>query len=86
MHDFVNEFLLFLCFQLSSITERMVRSLDCDVNSFLNEIDRSLEASRDVFSHFDNVMHQMTDDEWEAVQLTVRLRATYRHNSRRRTL
>ena len=49
----------------------MVRSVDYDVNSFLNEMDRSLEASRDVFSHFDNVMLVMSDAEWEAVQLKV---------------
>ena len=67
----------FVDHQLSKITERMVRSVDCDVNSFLSEIDRSLEASRDVFSHFDNVMHRMSDAEWEAVQLTVH----YKHTS-----
>ena len=58
-------------FQLSSITERMVRSLDVDVNGFIDELDQNLAASRSVFSHFDSVMNILTDDDWERIQLKV---------------
>lgn len=50
----------------------MVRSLDFDVNGFLNDIDRNLEASRDVFRHFDDVMKVIGEEEWEQIQLKVR--------------
>ena len=49
----------------------MVRSMDYDVNAFLREIDRSVEASRDVFRHFDDIRRLLTEDEWEVIQLKV---------------
>ena len=49
----------------------MVRSLDVDVNSFINELDVNLAASRSVFSHFDSVMHVMSDADWDKIQLKV---------------
>ncbi|XP_076455589.1 RING finger protein 32-like [Babylonia areolata] len=55
--------------KLEAITDRMVRSCDFDVNSFLREIDHSLERSRDIFRHFDAVHRIITDEEWEAIQL-----------------
>ena len=58
--------------QLHRITDRMVRSLDSvDVGSFLSEIDRSVEASRDVFRHLDNVINKISPEQWEQVQLKV---------------
>ena len=58
---------------MSSITERMVRSLDVDVNAFLTEMDHSLEASRDIFRAFDNKLRVITDEEWEEIQYKVRI-------------
>lgn len=49
----------------------MIRSYEADVNSFLQELDRELEASRDVFRHFDEVHKIITDEEWESIQLKV---------------
>ena len=58
-------------FQLQSITDRIVRSCDFNVNEFLRDIDTSLEASRNVFRDFDARFHQITDDEWDQIQLKV---------------
>ena len=57
--------------QLHSITERMVRSCDYNINDFLSEMDRSLQQSRDVFKHFDDVNQIMTENDWEKIQLKV---------------
>lgn len=57
--------------QLTSITERMIRSVDFDVNGFLREIDHSLEASRDIFNNFDNMLRFISDEDWEEIQLKV---------------
>ena len=62
-------FLLLL--QLRNITDRMVRSCDFNVNEFLRDIDSNLEASRNVFRDFDARFHQITDDEWDQIQLKV---------------
>ncbi|KAL8602806.1 hypothetical protein ACOMHN_061040 [Nucella lapillus] len=55
--------------KLEAITDRMVRSCDFDVNSFLCEIDTSLEQSRDIFRHFDAMHRTISDEEWDAIQL-----------------
>ncbi|XP_060080407.1 RING finger protein 32-like [Ylistrum balloti] len=55
--------------KLSTITDRIVRSCDFNVNTFLTEIDQSLQASRDIFRRFDETFHVISDDEWEAIQL-----------------
>ena len=49
----------------------MVRSCDFNVNEFLQDIDSNLEASRNVFRDFDARFHQITDDEWDQIQLKV---------------
>lgn len=55
--------------KLHNITDRMVRSCDFDVHSFLCEMDRSLEASRNVFRDFDTRFQQISEDEWDKIQL-----------------
>ena len=60
-----------LLLQLHDITERMLRSVDNDIDGFLRELDNSLEASRDVFRRFDDVTRAIPEDEWEAIQLKV---------------
>lgn len=62
--------------KLHSITERMVKSCDFDVHSFLREMDSSLAASRKVFRDFDTRFQPITEDQWEAIQL----RAVEREN------
>ncbi|OWF35952.1 RING finger protein 32-like [Mizuhopecten yessoensis] len=62
--------------KLSSITDRIVRSCDFNVNTFLTEIDQSLQASRDIFRRFDEKFHVINDDEWEAIQLRAVQRET----------
>ncbi|XP_060603725.1 RING finger protein 32-like [Ruditapes philippinarum] len=59
--------------KLHKITDRMVRSCDFDVHSFLREMDQSLEASRNVFRDFDARFQQISEEEWEAIQLKVTL-------------
>jgi hypothetical protein len=54
--------------KLKSITDRMLKSIDYDVNGFLGEIDRSLEASRDIFRHFDNVVRVISDVDWTNIE------------------
>ena len=49
----------------------MVRSCDFDVHGFLREMDQSLEASRNVFRDFDARFQQISDDDWESIQLKV---------------
>ncbi|CAC5406166.1 RING finger protein 32 [Mytilus coruscus] len=55
--------------KLSSITDRIIRSCDFNLNQFLSEIDQSLEASRNVFRSFETSLHRITDDEWDQIQL-----------------
>ncbi|KAJ8321670.1 hypothetical protein KUTeg_000141 [Tegillarca granosa] len=55
--------------KLSSITDRIIKSCDFDVNNFLYEIDQNLERSRDIFKTFDAAFHHIDDDEWEEIQL-----------------
>ncbi|XP_053372747.1 RING finger protein 32-like [Mercenaria mercenaria] len=55
--------------KLHKITDRIVRSCDFNVNNFLREMDQSLEASRNVFRDFDARFHQISEDEWESIQL-----------------
>ncbi|KAH3825734.1 hypothetical protein DPMN_127615 [Dreissena polymorpha] len=59
--------------KLHSITERMVKSCDFDVHSFLREMDSSLAASRKVFRDFDTRFQPITEDQWEAIQLRARI-------------
>lgn len=49
----------------------MVRSCDFDVHNFLREMDQSLEASRNVFRDFDARFQQISEDDWEVIQLKV---------------
>ena len=58
--------------QLQKITDRMVHSLDYDVNAFLNDLDCDLEVSRDIFRQFDDVMRVISEEDWEILQLKVR--------------
>jgi len=59
--------------QLKAITDRMVKSLDFDINGFFSEIDRSLEASRRVFRQLDSVMTSLTETDWLRIEAKVRL-------------
>ncbi|XP_033726891.1 RING finger protein 32-like isoform X2 [Pecten maximus] len=63
--------------KLSTITDRIVRSCDFNVNTFLTEIDQSLEASRDIFRRFDETFNTISDDDWEAIQLKAVERETF---------
>ena len=49
----------------------MVKSIDYDVNGFLREIDQSLEASRNVFRHFDDVFRVISDLDWQQIEKKV---------------
>ena len=63
----------FVCdMQLRAITDRMVMSLDFDINGFFSEIDRSLEASRRVFRRLDSVMMALTEADWLRIEAKVR--------------
>lgn len=57
--------------QLSSITDRMLRSCDFNIDVFLTEIDENLAASRAVFRNFDATFNIMTEEQWEEIQLKV---------------
>ena len=57
--------------QLEAITDRMVKSLDFDINGFFSEIDRSLEASRRVFRRLDSVMMALTEADWLRIEAKV---------------
>jgi hypothetical protein len=50
----------------------MVKSIDHDVNSFLREMDRSLEASRDVFRQFDDAVRIIPESDWDLIEAKVR--------------
>ncbi|XP_069106705.1 RING finger protein 32-like [Argopecten irradians] len=62
--------------KLSTITDRIVRSCDFNVNTFLTEIDQSLEASRDIFRRFDETFNIISDDDWDTIQLKAVQRET----------
>lgn len=49
----------------------MIRSIDHDVSSFLNCLDLSVEASRDIFRQLDAKLTVISDDEWGNIQLKV---------------
>ena len=57
--------------QLKTITDRMVKSLDFDINGFFSEIDRSLEASRRVFRRLDSIMLSLTEADWLRIEAKV---------------
>ena len=57
--------------QLKVITDRMVKSLDFDINGFFSEIDRSLEASRRVFQRLDTVLMSFTEADWLRIEAKV---------------
>ncbi|KAK3087334.1 hypothetical protein FSP39_004798, partial [Pinctada imbricata] len=63
--------------QLSSITDRIVKSCDFNIDVFLTEIDQNIEASRNVFRDFDAIFQIMSDSQWDEVQL----KAVQRGNS-----
>jgi hypothetical protein len=49
----------------------MVRSVDSDLSSFLAQLDRSLEASRDVFKLLDAELTILSEQDWMDIQLKV---------------
>lgn len=51
----------------------MVRSCDFDVQNFLREMDSSLAASRSVFRDFDARFQQLSEEDWETIQLKVEI-------------
>lgn len=55
------------------ITDRMVRSLENDVNGFLREIDISLEASRNIFRQFEQTAKPVPESSWQEIQQRVDL-------------
>ncbi|ESO93624.1 hypothetical protein LOTGIDRAFT_161737 [Lottia gigantea] len=61
--------------KLQDITDRMVKSCDFSLHGFLQEMDQSLEASRNVFKNFDAMFNILSEQDWEEVQLKAVLRA-----------
>ncbi|XP_005094019.1 RING finger protein 32 [Aplysia californica] len=55
--------------KLSSIVDRMIKSLDMNMAQFLQEIDSSVQQSRAVFSQWDATHHVIDTPEWEQIQL-----------------
>ncbi|XP_064644606.1 RING finger protein 32-like [Lineus longissimus] len=55
--------------KLQSITDRMVKSLDYNINEFFSEIDRNVQASRDVFKQFELASMVMSDEDWDEIQI-----------------
>lgn len=55
------------------ITDRMVKSLENDVNGFLREIDKSLEASRNIFRQFEQTAKPVPESRWQEIQERVDL-------------
>ncbi|XP_066300181.1 RING finger protein 32-like [Branchiostoma lanceolatum] len=56
--------------KFQSITDRIVQSCAYNIDDFLSEIDRSVQASRDVFRFFDeNSWKPLSEEEWERIQL-----------------
>ena len=49
----------------------MIRSVDCDVNSFLCDIDQSLTVSRNIFRHFDAVFTGAVELDWAQIEAKV---------------
>ncbi|XP_055997214.1 RING finger protein 32-like isoform X2 [Ostrea edulis] len=64
----------FYATKLSSITDRMLRSCDFNIDVFLTEIDENLAASRAVFRNFDATFNIMTEEQWEEIQLKAVMR------------
>ncbi|ELU01747.1 hypothetical protein CAPTEDRAFT_222016 [Capitella teleta] len=54
--------------RLHTITDRMIRSFDNDISSFIDQLEQSVEASRDVFKQLDAKLMILTEDEWLAIQ------------------
>lgn len=59
----------FYASRLSSITDRMLRSCDFNIDVFLTEIDENLAVSRAIFRNFDATFNIMSEEQWEEVQL-----------------
>ncbi|XP_038046163.1 RING finger protein 32-like [Patiria miniata] len=56
--------------RLQAITERLLRSYDTNIDSFLAEMDRSITASRDVFKNLEaSNLRTITPEEWDSIQL-----------------
>lgn len=49
----------------------MIRSFDNDISSFIDQLEQSVEASRDVFKQLDAKLMILTEDEWLAIQVKV---------------
>lgn len=64
-------FYMYVTLQLSSITDRMLRSCDFNIDVFLTEIDENLAASRAIFRNFDATFNIMSEEQWEEIQLKV---------------
>lgn len=62
---------MYVILQLSSITDRMLRSCDFNIDVFLTEIDENLAASRAIFRNFDATFNIMSEEQWEEIQLKV---------------
>lgn len=57
----------FLNFKFFSITDRMFRFCDFNIDVFLIEIDENLVASRVIFRNFDVIFNIMFEEQWEEV-------------------
>lgn len=55
--------------KLSAIVDRMIKSIDVNMVSFMREIDNSVEQSRAVFSQWDALHNPVTPEMWDAIQL-----------------
>ena len=60
--------------KMSSIVDRMIKSLDVDVGQFLHEIEANVRESRAVFSQWDAARSVISPAEWEDVQLKAVMR------------
>ncbi|BFZ22272.1 hypothetical protein BsWGS_25312 [Bradybaena similaris] len=55
--------------KLSAIVDRMVKSLDINIGEFMQEIDSSVQRSREIFSQWDAIHNNISTEQWESIQL-----------------
>ncbi|CAG5120474.1 unnamed protein product [Candidula unifasciata] len=55
--------------KLSAIVDRMVKSLDVNITEFIQEIDSSVQRSREIFNQWDAVHTSISIDQWYSIQL-----------------
>ena len=58
---------------MSSIVDRMIKSIDVDVGRFLQEIEDNVRESRKVFHQWDTAQCIISPQEWDDIQLKVNI-------------